>query len=197
MTTTGGRVDQLGAALAERIRSAVRGSDHDRGPQHGGLVSRAAAGTAGMNNVERAGCCSAAQLRLLRIRCRLCVGPTQWSAKSRASPAAAHLNPWPQRSSTHFQVGITCSRVRSATVALICSTLPNGPFGTSAEPGLVTEARDVQSKLVAADEGSRLFVGVGRRRSLRLPGAETICLHDHATWDGTVPAVQRGTSRCP
>jgi len=186
-------VDELGAALAERIRNEP--SDRIMIVAHsmGGLVSRAALTQPGMNNVER--------LVLL------------------GTPNFGSFAPLQALRGTYAVVRKISSLVNSGTpetlAGKVFSSFPslyhmlpsaqcNGcanlfdpaewpRTGPKPDKALLRGARDIQSKLVQADERICVVVGVGQETVTAVVKRKddfvyTITRHG----DGTVPAVSAG-----
>ncbi|MBS0421503.1 MAG: hypothetical protein JSR66_27590 [Proteobacteria bacterium] len=186
-------VDELGAALAERIRNEP--SDRIMIVAHsmGGLVSRAALTHPGMNNVERLVLLgtpnfgSFAPLQALRgtyavvrkISSLVNTGtPEILAGKVFSSfPSLYHMLP-----SAHCN---GCADLFDPTEWPRTGPKPNR--------ALLRQARDIQSKLVQADERICVVVGVGQETvtavvKRRDDFVYTITKHG----DGTVPAVSAG-----
>lgn len=186
-------VDQLGAALAERIRSASVDRIMIVAHSMGGLVSRAALAQPGMNNVERLVLLgtpnfgSFAPLQALRGTYSVVRKIARLAGRgSPESLAAKIFNTFP--SLYHMLPSAQCNGC--ADLFDPAEWPRSGPRPNRA---LLREARDVHSKLVQADERISVVVGVGQETVTAVARRRddfvyTITRHG----DGTVPAVSAG-----
>lgn len=186
-------VDQLGAALAERIRN----EPHDRimivAHSMGGLVSRAALTQPGMNNVERLVLLGTPNFGsfapLQALRGTYAVVRKISSLVSTGSPEALAgkvFNTFP--SLYHMLPSAQCNGC--ADLFDPAEWPRTGPRPNRA---LLRNARDIQSKLIQADERICIVVGVGQETVTAVVRRKddfiyTITRHG----DGTVPAVSAG-----
>jgi pimeloyl-ACP methyl ester carboxylesterase len=186
-------VDELGAALAERIRSEP--SDRIMIVAHsmGGLVSRAALAHSGMTNVERVVLLgtpnfgSFAPLQALRGTYAVVRKIASLVAKGTPEMLARRIfNTFP--SLYHMLPGAQ----HSGSVDLF-DPMEWPRSGPRPDRKLLHSAREVRSKLVQADERISVVVGVGQETvtavvKRRDDFVYTITRHG----DGTVPAVSAG-----
>jgi pimeloyl-ACP methyl ester carboxylesterase len=186
-------VDQLGAALAERIRTETVDRIMIVAHSMGGLVSRAALAQPGMSNVERLVLLgtpnfgSFAPLQALRGTYSVVRKIARLS--SRGSPeslAGKIFNTFP--SLYHMLPSAQCNGC--ADLFDPAEWPRSGPRPNRA---LLRDARDIQSKLVQADERISVVVGVGQETvtavvKRRDDFVYTVTRHG----DGTVPAVSAG-----
>ena len=186
-------VDQLGVALAERIRN----EPHDRimivAHSMGGLVSRAALTQPGMNNVERLVLLGTPNFGsfapLQALRGTYAVVRKISSLVSTGSPEALAgkiFNTFP--SLYHMLPSADCNGC--ADLFDPAEWPRTGPRPNRA---LLRNARDIQSKLIQADERICIVVGVGQETVTAVVKRNddfvyTITRHG----DGTVPAVSAG-----
>ena len=186
-------VDQLGAALAERIRD----EPHDRimivAHSMGGLVSRAALTQPGMNNVERLVLLGTPNFGsfapLQALRGTYAVVRKISSLVSTGSPEALAgkiFNTFP--SLYHMLPSADCNGC--ADLFDPAEWPRTGPRPNRA---LLRNARDIQSKLIQADERICIVVGVGQETVTAVVRRKddfvyTVTRHG----DGTVPAVSAG-----
>jgi pimeloyl-ACP methyl ester carboxylesterase len=186
-------VDQLGAALAERIRNEPADRIMIVAHSMGGLVSRAALTQPGMSNVERLVLLgtpnfgSFAPLQALRgtyaVVRKIARLATRGSPESLAGKV---FNTFP--SLYHMLPSAHCNG--SADLFDPAEWPRSGPRPNRA---LLRDARDIQSKLVPADERISVVVGVGRETVTSVAKRRddfvyTITRHG----DGTVPAASAG-----
>jgi len=186
-------VDQLGAALAERIRNEPVDRIMIVAHSMGGLVSRAALAQPGMSNVERLVLLgtpnfgSFAPLQALRgtysVVRKIARLATRGSAESLAGKV---FNTFP--SLYHMLPGAQCNG--SADLFDPAEWPRSGPRPNRA---LLREARAIQSKLIQADERISVVVGVGQETVTAVAKRRddfvyTVTRHG----DGTVPAVSAG-----
>jgi pimeloyl-ACP methyl ester carboxylesterase len=186
-------VDQLGAALAERIRNASADRIMIVAHSMGGLVSRVALAQPGMNNVERLVLLGTPNFGsfapLQALRGTYSVVRKIARLASRGSPeslAAKIFNTFP--SLYHMLPSAQCNGC--ADLFDPAEWPRSGPRPNRA---LLREARDVQSKLVQADERISVIVGVGQETVTAVARRRddfvyTVTRHG----DGTVPAVSAG-----
>jgi triacylglycerol esterase/lipase EstA (alpha/beta hydrolase family) len=186
-------VDQLGAALAERIRNEEADRIMIVAHSMGGLVSRAALAQPGMSKVERLILLGTPNFGsfapLQALRGTYSVVRKIASLVSTGSPEALAVeifNTFP--SLYHMLPSAQCNG---------CADLfdPTEWPSTGPRPNrtLLRSARDVQSKLVQADERISVVVGVGQETVTDVVKRKddfvyTITRHG----DGTVPAVSAG-----
>ena len=186
-------VDELGAALAERIRNEP--SDRIMIVAHsmGGLVSRAALTQPGMNNVERLVLLGTPNFGsfapLQALRGTYAVVRKISSLVNRGTPetlAGKVFSSFP--SLYHMLPSAQCNG---------CANLFDPAewprTGPKPDKALLRGARDIQSKLVQADERICVVVGVGQETVTAVVKRKddfvyTITRHG----DGTVPAVSAG-----
>ena len=186
-------VDQLGAALAERIRTEPVDRIMVVAHSMGGLVSRAALAQPGMSNVERLVLLGTPNFGsfapLQALRGTYSVVRKIAGLAGRGSPeslAGKIFNSFP--SLYHMLPGAQCNG--SADLFDPGEWPRSGPRPNRA---LLRDARDIQSKLVQADERISVVVGVGQETvtavvKRRDDFVYTITRHG----DGTVPAVSAG-----
>jgi hypothetical protein len=186
-------VDQLGAALAERIRSEPVDRIMIVAHSMGGLVSRAALAQPGMSNVERLVLLGTPNFGsfapLQALRGTYAVVRKIARLASRGSPeslAGKIFNTFP--SLYHMLPSGQCNG--SADLFDPAAWPRSGPRPNRA---LLRDARDIQSKLVQADERISVVVGVGQETVTAVVKRKddfvyTITRHG----DGTVPAVSAG-----
>ena len=186
-------VDQLGAALADRIRNEPGDRIMIVAHSMGGLVSRAALTQPGMNNVERLVLLgtpnfgSFAPLQALRGTYAVVRKISSLvSAGSPESLAGKIFNTFP--SLYHMLPSAQCNG--SADLFDPAEWPRTGPRPNRA---LLRNARNIQSKLVQADERICVIVGVGQETVTAVVKQKddfiyTITRHG----DGTVPAVSAG-----
>jgi pimeloyl-ACP methyl ester carboxylesterase len=186
-------VDQLGAALAERIRNEEADRIMIVAHSMGGLVSRAALAQPGMSKVERLVLLGTPNFGsfapLQALRGTYSVVRKIASLVSTDSPEALAIkifNTFP--SLYHMLPSAHCNG---------CADLfdPTEWPSTGPRPNrtLLRSARDIQSKLVQADERISVVVGVGQETVTDVVKRKddfvyTITRHG----DGTVPAVSAG-----
>jgi PGAP1-like protein len=186
-------VDQLGAALAERIRTEPGDRIMIVAHSMGGLVSRAALTQPGMNNVERLVLLGTPNFGsfapLQALRGTYAVVRKISSLVSTGSPeslAGEIFNTFP--SLYHMLPSGECNG--SADLFDPAEWPRTGPRPNRA---LLLNARDIQSKLIQADERICVIVGVGQETVTAVVKQKddfiyTITRHG----DGTVPAVSAG-----
>ena len=186
-------VDQLGAALAERIRNEPADRIMIVAHSMGGLVSRAALAQPGMSNVERLVLLGTPNFGsfapLQALRGTYSVVRKIARLANRGSPeilAGKIFNTFP--SLYHMLPGAQCNGC--ADLFDPAEWPRSGPRPNRA---LLREARDIQSKLVQADERISVVVGVGQETVTAVAKRRddfvyTITRHG----DGTVPAVSAG-----
>jgi hypothetical protein len=186
-------VDQLGAALAERIRTEPVDRIMIVAHSMGGLVSRAALTQPGMSNVERLVLLGTPNFGsfapLQALRGTYSVVRKIAGLAGRGSPeslAGKIFNSFP--SLYHMLPSAQCNG--SADLFDPGEWPRSGPRPNRA---LLRDARDIQSKLVQADERISVVVGVGQETvtavvKRRDDFVYTITRHG----DGTVPAVSAG-----
>jgi pimeloyl-ACP methyl ester carboxylesterase len=186
-------VDQLGAALAERICNEPADRIMIVAHSMGGLVSRAALAQPGMSNVERLVLLGTPNFGsfapLQALRGTYSVVRKIARLASRGSPeilAGKIFNTFP--SLYHMLPGAQCNG--SADLFDPTEWPRSGPRPNRA---LLREAREIQSKLVQADERISVVVGVGQETVTAVAKRRddfvyTITRHG----DGTVPAVSAG-----
>jgi triacylglycerol esterase/lipase EstA (alpha/beta hydrolase family) len=186
-------VDQLGAALAERIRNEPVDRIMLVAHSMGGLVSRAALAQPGMNNVERLVLLGTPNFGsfapLQALRGTYAVVRKIAGLASRGSPeslAGKVFNTFP--SLYHMLPSAHCNGC--ADLFDPAEWPRSGPRPNRA---LLRSARDIQSKLVQADERISVVVGVGQETVTAVAKRRddfvyTITRHG----DGTVPAVSAG-----
>jgi pimeloyl-ACP methyl ester carboxylesterase len=186
-------VDQLGAALAERIRNEPADRIMIVAHSMGGLVSRAALAQPGMSNVERLVLLGTPNFGsfapLQALRGTYAVVRKIARLASRGSPeslAGKIFNTFP--SLYHMLPSAQCNG--SADLFDPAEWPRSGPRPNRA---LLRDARDIQSKLVQADERISVVVGVGQETVTAAVKRKddfvyTITRHG----DGTVPAVSAG-----
>jgi PGAP1-like protein len=186
-------VDQLGAALAERIRNEPVDRIMIVAHSMGGLVSRAALAQPGMSNVERLVLLGTPNFGsfapLQALRGTYAVVRKIARLASRGSPeslAGKIFNTFP--SLYHMLPSAQCNG--SADLFDPAEWPRSGPRPNRA---LLRDARDIQSKLVQADERISVVVGVGQETVTAVVKRKddfvyTITRHG----DGTVPAVSAG-----
>src|SRR3984893_11118829 len=186
-------VDQLGAALAERIRNEEADRIMIVAHSMGGLVSRAALAQPGMIKVERLVLLGTPNFGsfapLQALRGTYSVVRKIARLASRGSPeslAGRIFNTFP--SLYHMLPNGQCNG--SADLFDPAEWPRSGPRPNRA---LLRDARDIQSKLVQADERISVVVGVGQETvtavaKRRADFVYTITRHG----DGTVPAVSAG-----
>ena len=186
-------VDQLGAALAERIRNEPGDRIMIVAHSMGGLVSRAALTQPGMNNVERLVLLGTPNFGsfapLQALRGTYAVVRKISSLVSTGSPeslAGKIFNTFP--SLYHMLPSGQCNG--SADLFDPAEWPRTGPRPNRA---LLLNARDIQSKLIQADERICVIVGVGQETVTAVVKQKddfiyTITRHG----DGTVPAVSAG-----
>ena len=186
-------VDQLGAALAERIRNEPVDRILIVAHSMGGLVSRAALAQPGMSNVERLVLLGTPNFGsfapLQALRGTYSVVRKIAGLASRGSPeslAGKIFNTFP--SLYHMLPSAQCNGC--ADLFDPAEWPRSGPRPNRA---LLRDARDIQSKLVQADERISVIVGVGQETVTAVAKRRddfvyTITRHG----DGTVPAVSAG-----
>jgi pimeloyl-ACP methyl ester carboxylesterase len=186
-------IDQLGAALAERIRNEPVDRIMIVAHSMGGLVSRAALAQPGMSNVERLVLLGTPNFGsfapLQALRGTYSVVRKIAGLASRGSPeslAGKIFNTFP--SLYHMLPSAQCNGC--ADLFDPAEWPRSGPRPNRA---LLREARDIQSKLVQADERISVIVGVGQETVTAVAKRRddfvyTITRHG----DGTVPAVSAG-----
>jgi pimeloyl-ACP methyl ester carboxylesterase len=186
-------VDQLGAALAERIRNEPVDRIMIVAHSLGGLVSRAALAQPGTSNVERLVLLGTPNFGsfapLQALRGTYSVVRKIAGLASRGSPeslAGKIFNTFP--SLYHMLPSAQCNG---------CADLFDPAEWPRSGPRpnrvLLRDARDIQSKLVQADERISVIVGVGQETVTAVAKRRddfvyTITRHG----DGTVPAVSAG-----
>jgi pimeloyl-ACP methyl ester carboxylesterase len=186
-------VDQLGAALAKRIRSEPVDRIMIVAHSMGGLVSRAALAQPGMSNVERLVLLGTPNFGsfapLQALRGTYAVVRKIARLASRGSPeslAGKIFNTFP--SLYHMLPNGQCNG--SADLFDPAEWPRSGPRPNRA---LLRDARGIQSKLVQADERISVVVGVGQETVTAVVKRKddfvyTITRHG----DGTVPAASAG-----
>ncbi|MDB6159712.1 MAG: hypothetical protein JWO04_3418 [Gammaproteobacteria bacterium] len=186
-------VDRLGAALAERIRNEPVDRVMIVAHSMGGLVSRAALAQPGMSNVERLVLLGTPNFGsfapLQALRGTYSVVRKIAGLASRGSPeslAGKIFNTFP--SLYHMLPSAQCNGC--ADLFDPAEWPRSGPRPNRA---LLRDARDIQSKLVQADERISVIVGVGQETVTAVAKRRddfvyTITRHG----DGTVPAVSAG-----
>jgi pimeloyl-ACP methyl ester carboxylesterase len=186
-------VDRLGAALAERIRNEPVDRIMIVAHSMGGLVSRAALAQPGMSNVERLVLLGTPNFGsfapLQALRGTYSVVRKIAGLASRGSPeslAGKIFNTFP--SLYHMLPSAQCNGC--ADLFDPAEWPRSGPRPNRA---LLRDARDIQSKLVQADERISVIVGVGQETVTAVAKRRddfvyTITRHG----DGTVPAVSAG-----
>jgi pimeloyl-ACP methyl ester carboxylesterase len=186
-------VDQLGAALAERIRNESVDRIMIVAHSMGGLVSRAALAQPGMSNVERLVLLGTPNFGsfapLQALRGTYSVVRKIAGLASRGSPeslAGKIFNTFP--SLYHMLPSAQCN---GCADLFDPSEWPRS--GPRPNRALLRDARDIQSKLVQADERISVVVGVGQETVTAVAKRRddfvyTITRHG----DGTVPAVSAG-----
>jgi pimeloyl-ACP methyl ester carboxylesterase len=186
-------VDQLGAALAERIRNEPVDRIMIVAHSMGGLVSRAALAQPGMSNVERLVLLGTPNYGsfapLQALRGTYAVVRKIARLANRGSPeslAGKIFNTFP--SLYHMLPSAQCNGC--ADLFDPAEWPRSGPRPNRA---LLREARDIQSRLVQADERISVVVGVGQETVTAVAKRRddfvyTITRHG----DGTVPAVSAG-----
>jgi pimeloyl-ACP methyl ester carboxylesterase len=186
-------VDELGAALAERIRNEP--SDRIMIVAHsmGGLVSRAALTHPGMNNVERLVLLgtpnfgSFAPLQALRGTYPVVRKISSLAGTGTPEELAGEIfNSFPSL----YQM-LPSAECNSCANLFDVSEWPR--TGPRPDAALLQNARSIQSKLVQADERICVVVGVGQETVTAVEKRKddfvyTITRHG----DGTVPAVSAG-----
>jgi hypothetical protein len=186
-------VDQLGVALAERIRNEPVDRILIVAHSMGGLVSRAALAQPGMSNVERLVLLGTPNFGsfapLQALRGTYSVVRKIAGLASRGSPeslAGKIFNTFP--SLYHMLPSAQCN---GCADLFDPSEWPRS--GPRPNRALLRDARDIQSKLVQADERISVVVGVGQETVTAVAKRRddfvyTITRHG----DGTVPAVSAG-----
>jgi pimeloyl-ACP methyl ester carboxylesterase len=186
-------VDQLGAALAERIRNEPVDRIMIVAHSMGGLVSRAALAQPGMSNVERLVLLGTPNFGsfapLQALRGTYSVVRKIARLASRGSPeflAGKIFNTFPSL----YHMLPRSQRNGCADLFDPAEWPRSGPRPNRA---LLREAREIQSKLVQADERISVVVGVGQETVTAVAKRRddfvyTITRHG----DGTVPAVSAG-----
>jgi pimeloyl-ACP methyl ester carboxylesterase len=186
-------VDELGAALAERIRNEPGDRIMIVAHSMGGLVSRAALTHPGMSSVERLVLLGTPNFGsfapLQALRGTYAVVRKISSLVSKGSPeslAREVFNSFPSL----YQMLPSAQWNGSANLFDPAEWPRTGPRPNR---GLLRNARDIQSKLVQADERICVVVGVGQETvtavvKRRDDFVYTITRHG----DGTVPAVSAG-----
>jgi len=186
-------VDQLGAALAERIRNEPVDRIMIVAHSMGGLVSRAALARPGMSNVERLVLLGTPNFGsfapLQALRGTYAVVRKIARLASRGSPeslAGKIFNTFP--SLYHM---LPSAQFNGCADLFDPAEWPRS--GPRPNRALLRDARDIQSKLVQADERISVIVGVGQETVTAVAKRRddfvyTITRHG----DGTVPAVSAG-----
>jgi pimeloyl-ACP methyl ester carboxylesterase len=186
-------VDQLGAALADRIRNEPADRIMIVAHSMGGLVSRAALAQPGMSNVERLVLLGTPNFGsfapLQALRGTYAVVRKIARLASRGSPeslAGTVFNTFP--SLYHM---LPSAQYNGCADLFDPAEWPRS--GPRPNRTLLRDARDIQSKLVPADERISVIVGVGQETVTAVAKRRddfvyTITRHG----DGTVPAVSAG-----
>ena len=186
-------VDRLGAALAERIRNEPVDRIMIVAHSMGGLVSRAALAQPGMSNVERLVLLGTPNFGsfapLQALRGTYSVVRKIAGLASRGSPeslAGKIFNTFP--SLYHM---LPSAQYNGCADLFDPAEWPRS--GPRPNRALLRDARDIQSKLVQADERISVIVGVGQETVTAVAKRRddfvyTITRHG----DGTVPAVSAG-----
>jgi hypothetical protein len=187
-------VDQLGAALAERIRNEPTDRIMIVAHSMGGLVSRAALAQPGMNNVERLVLLGTPNFGsfapLQALRGTYAVVRKIASLAGTGSPEALAgkvFNTFPSL----YQMLPSAQCCNGSADLFDPAEWPRS--GPQPNRTLLRSARDIQSKLVQADERISVVVGVGQETVTAVAKRRddfiyTVTRHG----DGTVPAVSAG-----
>lgn len=186
-------IDQLGAALAHHVRNEPAARIMIVAHSMGGLVSRAALTQPGMNKVERLvllgtpNCGSFAPLQALRGTYAVVRKIASLAAAGSPESLAGEIfNSFPSL----YQMLPSAQCNGSADLFDPAEWPRTGPRPNRA---LLRSARDIQTKLVQADDRIAVIIGVGRETvtaavKRRDDFIYTITRHG----DGTVPAVSAG-----
>jgi pimeloyl-ACP methyl ester carboxylesterase len=186
-------VDQLGAALAERIRNEPGDRIMIVAHSMGGLVSRAALAQPGMNNVERLVLLgtpnfgSFAPLQALRGTYAVVRKIARLAGSSSAEALASEIfNTFPSL----YQMLPSAEHNACADLFNPAEWPRTGPRPNRA---LLRSAREIQTRLVQADERISVVIGVGQETVTAVAKRNddfvyTITRHG----DGTVPAISAG-----